>query len=118
EVVRRATFGAARLWSARAAPFIFMGSNWTERRVVVTGLGVVTSLGQDIEPFWKNIIDGQCGIDRITAFDVTAYDCQIAAEVKNFDPTPALPSPKEARRTDRFAQFGVFAGWKALLDSG
>jgi len=95
-----------------------MGSNWSERRVVITGLGVVSSLGHDIETFWGNILAGQCGIDKITLFDVSAYDCQIAAEVRNFDPTPALPSPKEARRTDRFAQFGVYAGWKALLDSG
>ena len=91
-----------------------MASNWSERRVVITGLGVVSSLGHDIETFWKNILAGQCGIDRITLFDVAAYDCQIAAEVKNFEPTPAFPSPKEVRRTDRFAQFGVYAGWQAL----
>ena len=95
-----------------------MATNWAERRVVVTGLGVVSPLGHDIETFWQNILNGQCGIDKITLFDTSGYDCQIAAEVKNFDPTPALPSPKEARRTDRFAQFGVYAGWRALLDSG
>ncbi|KAF0177541.1 MAG: 3-oxoacyl-acyl-carrier-protein synthase II [Limisphaerales bacterium] len=95
-----------------------MASNGSDRRVVITGLGTVTALGHDIETFWKNIIAGQCGIDRITAFDPTAYDCQIAAEVKNFDPSPAFPSPKEVRRTDRFAQFGIYAGWRALQDSG
>lgn len=89
-----------------------------DRRIVLTGLGVVTPLGHDIDAFWKNILAGQCGIDRITAFDVTGYDCQIAAEVKAFDPLPAFPSPKEVRRTDRFAQFGIYAGHKALLDSG
>jgi 3-oxoacyl-[acyl-carrier-protein] synthase II len=89
-----------------------------ERRVVVTGLGVVTSLGNDIGTFWKNILAGQCGIDKITAFDVSAYDCQIAAEVKNFDPAPAFPSPKEVRRTDLFAQFGIYAAYQSLLDSG
>jgi 3-oxoacyl-[acyl-carrier-protein] synthase II len=89
-----------------------------DRRVVVTGLGVVTPLGHDIDTFWQNILAGQCGIDRITAFDASAYDCQIAAEVKSFDPLPAFPSPKELRRTDRFAQFGIYAGYKALLDSG
>jgi 3-oxoacyl-[acyl-carrier-protein] synthase II len=89
-----------------------------ERRVVVTGLGVITPLGADIDTFWQNLLAGQCGIDRITAFDASAYDCQIAAEVKNFDPLPAFPSPKEVRRTDRFAQFGIFAAYKALLDSG
>ncbi len=89
-----------------------------ERRVVVTGLGVVTPLGHDVDTFWKNVLAGQCGIDRITAFDVAAYDCQIAAEVKDFDPLQAFPSPKEVRRTDRFAQFGVYAAYKALIDSG
>ncbi len=95
-----------------------MAANWQERRVVVTGLGVVTPLGHDIETFWQNIIAGQCGIDRITQFDTTGYDCQIAAEVKNFDPIPAFPSPKEIRRADRFVQMGVYAGWRALQDSG
>ena len=88
------------------------------RRVVVTGIGVVSSLGNDIDTFWDNILRSQCGIDRITGFDVTQYDCKIAAEVRDFDPTPALPSPKELRRTDRFVQLGVYAGWRALLDSG
>ncbi|MBI3877802.1 MAG: beta-ketoacyl-[acyl-carrier-protein] synthase II, partial [Verrucomicrobia bacterium] len=92
--------------------------NWSERRVVITGLGVVSSLGHDAEAFWKNILAGQCGIDRITLFDVSGYDCQIAAEVRNFDPVPAFPSPKDVRRTDRFTQFGVYAGWRALQDSG
>ncbi len=95
-----------------------MASNGSDRRVVITGLGTVTALGHDIDTFWKNIIAGQCGIDRITSFDPTAYDCQIAAEVKDFDPVPAFPSAKEVRRTDRFAQLGIYAGWRALQDSG
>ena len=95
-----------------------MAANWTDRRVVITGLGVVSALGNDIHTFWNNIVDAQCGIDRITAFDTSAYDCKIAAEVRVFDPSPALPSPKEARRTDRFAQFSLHAGWQALKDSG
>src|SRR2546426_9768480 len=95
-----------------------MTGNSTERRVVVTGLGVVSALGLDADTFWNNIIAGRCGIDKITAFDVSKYDCQIAAEVKNFDPAPAFPSPKEIRRTDRFAQFGVYAGYQALQDAG
>jgi len=95
-----------------------MGSNWKDRRVVVTGLGVVSSLGHDPDTLWKNVVAGECGIDRITAFDTTGYDCQIAAEVKNFDPSASFPSPKEARRSDRFAQFGIYAGHQALLDSG
>ena len=54
----------------------------------------------------------------MSAFDISAYDCQIAAEVRGFDPLPAFPSPKEVRRSDRFTHFGVYAGWGALKDSG
>jgi 3-oxoacyl-[acyl-carrier-protein] synthase II len=92
--------------------------HWTERRVVVTGIGAVTPLGNSASATWDALLKGDCGIDRITAFDTTGYDTQIAAEVKNFDPTPAFPSAKEVRRSDRFAQFGVYAGHQALLDSG
>ena len=95
-----------------------MTGNWKDRRVVVTGLGVVSSLGHDIDTFWQNLIAGRCGIDRITLFDSAPFETQIAAEVKNFDPAPAFPSPKEIRRTDRFAQFGIYAGYQALKDSG
>jgi 3-oxoacyl-[acyl-carrier-protein] synthase II len=95
-----------------------MVSNLTDRRVVVTGLGVVTPLGHDLETFWENLISSQCGIDRITAFDATAFDTKIAGEVRNFDPAPAFPSPKDVRRTDRYSQFGVYAAWSALKDSG
>ena len=95
-----------------------MAHNHYDRRVVVTGMGVVTPLGNDLDTFWKNLISSQCGIDRISAFDASPYDTRIAGEVKNFDPTPAFPSPKEIRRTDRYSQFGVYAGWSALKDSG
>ena len=95
-----------------------MANNYSDRRVVVTGMGVVTPLGNDLDSFWQNLITGQCGIDKITAFDASAYDTQIAGEVKNFDPTPAFPSPKEIRRTDRYSQFGVYAAWSALKDAG
>ena len=84
-----------------------MATSSTERRVVRTGLGVVASLGQDIDSFWSNIISGACGIDRITSFDASGYDCQIGAEVRDFDPTPAFPSAKEVRRTDRYGQFAI-----------
>lgn len=93
-------------------------AHWTERRVVVTGLGTVSPLGHDVETLWNRVVAGECGIDRIASFDVTDYDCKIAGEVKDFDATPAFPSAKEVRRTDRFAQFGVHAGWQALKDSG
>jgi 3-oxoacyl-[acyl-carrier-protein] synthase II len=95
-----------------------MATNSTDRRVVVTGLGVVTPLGHELDIFWNNLVSGQCGIDMITQFDATTFDTKIAGEVKNFDPTPAFPSPKEVRRTDRYSQFGVHAGWSALKDSG
>jgi 3-oxoacyl-[acyl-carrier-protein] synthase II len=95
-----------------------MASNWQERRVVVTGLGVVTPLGHDVETFWNRLIAGECGIDRITAFDPTDYATQVAGQVNNLDPAPAFPNPKEVRRTDRYSQFGIYAGWQALKDSG
>ena len=95
-----------------------MVSNWTERRVVITGLGVVTPLGHQVDTFWQNLLAGKCGIDSISRFDSSKFDCQIAAEVRDFDPIPAFPTPKEIRRTDRFSQFGVHAGVQALRDSG
>lgn len=95
-----------------------MASNWQERRVVVTGLGVVTPLGNDVATFWQRLLAGECGIDRITSFDPTNFETQIAGQVKDLDLTLAFPSPKEIRRTDRFSQYGVHAGWQALRDSG
>jgi 3-oxoacyl-[acyl-carrier-protein] synthase II len=95
-----------------------MANNYSDRRVVVTGMGVVTPLANELNAFWQNLVAGQCGIGKITAFDATAFATQIAGEVKNFDPTPAFPSPKEIRRTDRYTQFGVYAAWSALKDSG
>jgi len=95
-----------------------MASNPTDRRVVITGLGIVSLMGNDLETFWKHLVDGQCGVDKITSFDASAFATRIAAQVRNFDPAPAFPSPKEVRRADRFSQFGVHAGWQALRDSG
>ena len=95
-----------------------MAGNWTERRVVITGLGIVSPVGQDVDTFWSNLITGNCGVERITSFDASKFDTQIAAQVKDFNPTQAFPSPKEIRRTDRYTQFGVYAGWQALRDSG
>ena len=95
-----------------------MGTQSTPCRVVITGLGVVTPLGNQLDTFWNHIVAGKCGIARIHAFDATPFDTQIAGEVKEFDPTPAFPSVKEVRHTDRFSQFGVYAAHHALLDSG
>jgi 3-oxoacyl-[acyl-carrier-protein] synthase II len=95
-----------------------MSSLGIERRVVITGLGAITPLGNRVSDFWGKLIAGQGGVDRISHFDPSQFDCQIAAEVRNFDPAPALPSPKEVRRTDRFVQFALVAGLEALKDSG
>ncbi len=95
-----------------------MASHWTERRVVVTGIGVVTPLGHDLETLWASLLAGKCGIERIKCFDPTGFDTQIAAQVNGFDPTPAFPSAKDARRADRYAQFAVYAACQALKDSG
>jgi 3-oxoacyl-[acyl-carrier-protein] synthase II len=95
-----------------------MPSNISERRVVITGMGAATPLGNDVPTLWTNLLAGGCGIDKITHFDATPFDTQIAGEVKNFEPVGAFPSPKDVRRSDRFAQFGVFAAHQALLDSG
>jgi 3-oxoacyl-[acyl-carrier-protein] synthase II len=89
-----------------------------ERRVVITGLGIVTPLGAGMNAFWSNLVAGKCGVERISHFDPSAFDCQIAAEVRDFDPTPAFNSPKDIRRTDRFIQFAMVAGLEALKDSG
>jgi 3-oxoacyl-[acyl-carrier-protein] synthase II len=95
-----------------------MAGNWEERRVVITGMGIVSPLGHDLQTFWDHLLAGQCGVEKITSFDASQFDTQIAAQVKDFNPAEAFPSPKEIRRTDRYSQFGVYAGWKALRDSG
>jgi 3-oxoacyl-[acyl-carrier-protein] synthase II len=86
-------------------------------RVVVTGLGVVTSLGQDPDSFWANILAGKNGIGRVTQFDTTGYPCQIGAEILDFDPTKHM-DPKEVRRNDRFTHFGFAASKMAVTDAG
>ena len=95
-----------------------MASNWTERRVVVTGLGIASPLGNNMDALWASLVASKCGIGPITLFDASAFDTQIAGEVKDFNAADAFPSPKEARRSDRFAQMGVFAAHQALMDSG
>jgi 3-oxoacyl-[acyl-carrier-protein] synthase II len=95
-----------------------MANNFSDRRVVVTGMGVVTPLGHSLDSFWDNLVAGACGIDKISGFDASAFDTRIAGEVRDFDPAPAFPSPKEVRRTDRYSQFGIYAAWSALKDSG
>ncbi len=89
----------------------------SKRRVVVTGLGLITPVGIGVNESWANIINGQSGIGKITKFDCSTFPSQVAGEVKNFDPLQYIP-PKDARRMDTFIQFGIAAGIEAFKDSG
>lgn len=86
-------------------------------RVVVTGLGVISPVGNDVAAFWQSLIEGKCAIGPITAFDTAEYKVKIAAEVKDFDPLQYLDKA-EARKQDRFSQFAVAAASQAMADSG
>jgi 3-oxoacyl-[acyl-carrier-protein] synthase II len=87
------------------------------RRVAITGLGVVTALGSQIQEFWDHLLAGDSGIRRITQFDPTGMPCQIAGEIPAFDATEFVPA-KEARRMSRVAQVALGAAHRALADSG
>lgn len=87
-----------------------------KRRVVVTGLGVVSPIGNSVEAFWKSILEGRSGVRRLSCFDPTHFTCKIAAEVRNFDPSGYL-SPKDIKRMDRFVQFAVVSAKMAMIDS-
>ncbi len=89
----------------------------SSRRVVVTGLGVVTSIGHNPTDFWASLLAGRCGIERISLFDPSAIACQIGAEVRNWDAAQHM-DPKEARRNDRYTHFGFVAAKQAVADSG
>lgn len=88
-----------------------------ERRVVITGMGAVTPIGNDVNAFWNNAKEGKLGIDYITLVDNDLIDVKIAAEVKDFNPEPVI-SKKECRRLDRFQQFGIVAADEAIKNSG
>lgn len=88
-----------------------------KRRVVVTGMGAITPIGNDVESFWKGLKEKKVGIGPITQFDVTDYKAKLAAEVKDFDPK-AYMDPKAAKRMERFSQFAVAAAKEALEHSG
>jgi 3-oxoacyl-[acyl-carrier-protein] synthase II len=89
----------------------------SKRRVVITGLGVISPVGIGIPTVWQNIVAGKSGITKITHFDASSMAAQIAGEVKDFDVTQFL-SAKDARRMDRFIHFGLVAGMEAFKDSG
>jgi 3-oxoacyl-[acyl-carrier-protein] synthase II len=90
----------------------------SNRRVVVTGIGLVTPIGSDLKIFWENVVNGKSGVRRITHFDSSIFPCNIAGEVPDFVPTDYLSNPKDVRRTDRFAQFALASAKLALEDSG
>ncbi|HRP75392.1 MAG TPA: beta-ketoacyl-ACP synthase II [Rhodocyclaceae bacterium] len=89
----------------------------TRRRVVITGLGIISPVGNTIPEAWDNIVSGRSGIGEITRFDASAFPVRIAGEVKDFD-VGAYLSPKEARRMDAFIHYGMAAGIQAIRDSG
>ncbi len=87
------------------------------KRVVITGLGAVTPLGNDVPTFWQGLIEGRSGVGPVTAFDASDQDVRIAAEVKDFDPV-ALLGRKRAKRTNRFIQMVLVAAHEAVNDAG
>jgi 3-oxoacyl-[acyl-carrier-protein] synthase II len=89
-----------------------------ERRVVITGMGVVTPVGNDLETFWSNLKNGVSGISIIDAFDTAGYDCRIGGQVRDFNPKAFFKNPKDVRRTDRFTHLAMAAAKMAIADSG
>ncbi len=91
----------------------------SKRRVVITGLGVVTPLGEDLNLFWSRLLAGNCGIRKITRFDCSSYPVRIAGEITpaEFNPGKSIPH-KEIKRMDRFSVYGMAAGIHAVADSG
>ncbi len=90
----------------------------SDRRVVISGLGVITPVGNDVATFWRNLQNGVSGIELVQAFDTTGYDCRIAGEIRGFDPKDFFNNPKDARRTDRFSQLAMAAAKMAMADCG
>lgn len=90
----------------------------TQRRVVVTGLGVITPVGNDVASYWKSLLEGVSGCGPLTTFDASAFDAHIAAEIKGFDGQAYGMTRKEANRMEKFVQYGIAAAHQALHDSG
>ena len=87
-----------------------------ERRVVITGIGAITPIGNTADEFWKGIKEGKCGVDEIKAFDTTNFKVKLAAEVKDYDPENYFEK-REAKRLDKFSQFAIIAAKEAWNDS-
>ena len=100
--------------SQDAREYICMGKN---RRVVVTGMGAITPIGNSVEEFWNGIKEGKTGFGPSTYFDTADYRCKLAAEVKDFDPAQYMDK-KSARRMEQFCQFAVAAAGQAISDAG
>jgi 3-oxoacyl-[acyl-carrier-protein] synthase II len=90
----------------------------SKRRVVITGMGVVSPLGNDLSTVWNNLIKGKSGVRTISLFDASPFTCRIAGEVPDFDPAKYLSNIKDIRRTDRFAQFALACSKQAVTDAG
>ena len=89
----------------------------SRQRVVVTGMGIISPVGNDVSSFWQSITSGKSGAGPITLFDPAEFTTKFACEVKDFD-IGDLMDPKEARRYRRFTQFGISAAHQALVDAG
>ena len=88
-----------------------------KNRVVITGMGAVTPIGNDVNSFWNNIKEGTCGIDVIKSFDISDFKCKLGAEVKDFDATVAIDK-REARKMDKYCQYAMVAADEAVKNSG
>ena len=88
------------------------------KRVVVTGMGVISPVGNSVKEFWTSLCGGKCGIDFITRFDTTDFKVKIAAEVKNFDPLAYGMDKSDVRRSDIYTQYALAAAYQAVCDSG
>ncbi len=88
-----------------------------DRRVVITGLGAISPIGNNVQKLWEGIKENKCGIDKITAFDTSTFKATLAAEVKDYEPTEFF-EPKQAKRLDRVSQFAIIAAREAFKDSG
>src|SRR5574343_1339683 len=98
-------------------PTFITYASMTRRRVVVTGLGLVTPVGNNVQDSWSNLVAGQSGIQTITKFDAAAFACQFAGEVKGFNIEDYIPA-KEARHMDAFIHYGLAASIQAVRDAG
>ncbi|HSI84791.1 MAG: beta-ketoacyl-ACP synthase II [Candidatus Methylacidiphilales bacterium] len=92
--------------------------SFSQRRIVITGMGALSPLGLDVKSSWEGLAAGKSGVGLIQAFDTKDYDCKIAGEVRGFTPAPYFSAPKEARRADRYSQLAMAASKEAYAQSG